>query len=112
MTVSRSRGIVTSMFRRLCSRAPRMMRASSAIARESCFGVPSDSRESLLREPLGLAKAGAHRTPHQGRDYIRASRLCLLDLYRMPHTDAVVVLTTVATPDEGVALVRALLERR
>ena len=30
----------------------------------------------------------------------------------MPHTDAVVVLTTVATPDEGVALVRALLERR
>ncbi len=30
----------------------------------------------------------------------------------MPHTDAVVVLTTVATADEGAALVRALLERR
>ena len=30
----------------------------------------------------------------------------------MPHVDAVVVLTTVANADEGVALVRALLERR
>lgn len=30
----------------------------------------------------------------------------------MPHTDAIVVLTTVATTDEAVALVRALLERR
>ena len=30
----------------------------------------------------------------------------------MPHTDAIVVLTTVATADEAVALVRALLERR
>jgi len=30
----------------------------------------------------------------------------------MPHTDAIVVLTTVANTDEGVALVRALLERR
>jgi periplasmic divalent cation tolerance protein len=30
----------------------------------------------------------------------------------MPHTDAVVVLTTVATEDEAVALVRALLDRR
>ena len=30
----------------------------------------------------------------------------------MPHTDAVIVLTTVATADEGVALVRALIERR
>ena len=30
----------------------------------------------------------------------------------MPHTDAVVVLTTVASADEGAALVRALLERR
>ncbi|MEO6444771.1 MAG: divalent-cation tolerance protein CutA [Gemmatimonadaceae bacterium] len=30
----------------------------------------------------------------------------------MPHTDAVVVLTTVATPEEGEKLVRALLERR
>jgi periplasmic divalent cation tolerance protein len=30
----------------------------------------------------------------------------------MSHTDAVVVLTTVATPDEAVSLVRALLERR
>src|SRR5215218_7030851 len=30
----------------------------------------------------------------------------------MPHTDAVVVMTTVATSDEAVALVRALLERR
>jgi periplasmic divalent cation tolerance protein len=30
----------------------------------------------------------------------------------MPHTDAVVVLTTVANADEGVALIRALLERR
>lgn len=30
----------------------------------------------------------------------------------MPHTDAVVLLTTVATPDEGATLVRALLDRR
>ncbi len=30
----------------------------------------------------------------------------------MPHTDAIVVLTTVANDDEGVRLVRALLERR
>ena len=30
----------------------------------------------------------------------------------MPHTDAVVVLTTVASPDEAVALIRSLLERR
>lgn len=30
----------------------------------------------------------------------------------MPHTDAITVLTTVATTDEAVALVRALLERR
>ena len=30
----------------------------------------------------------------------------------MPHTDAIVVLTTVANDDEAVRLVRALLERR
>lgn len=30
----------------------------------------------------------------------------------MPHTDAITILTTVATADEAVALVRALLERR
>lgn len=30
----------------------------------------------------------------------------------MPHTDAVVVLTTVASAEEGAKLVRALLERR
>jgi periplasmic divalent cation tolerance protein len=30
----------------------------------------------------------------------------------MPHTDAVVVLTTVATTDEAVTLVRGLLDRR
>ena len=30
----------------------------------------------------------------------------------MPHTDAIVVLTTVATADEAVALVRTLLDRR
>ena len=30
----------------------------------------------------------------------------------MPHTDALVVLTTLASADEAVALVRALLERR
>jgi periplasmic divalent cation tolerance protein len=30
----------------------------------------------------------------------------------MPHTDALVVLTTVATADEALALVRELLERR
>lgn len=30
----------------------------------------------------------------------------------MPHTDAIVVLTTVATEDEAVRLVRALLDRR
>jgi periplasmic divalent cation tolerance protein len=30
----------------------------------------------------------------------------------MPHSDALVVLTTVANPDEGVSLVRTLLERR
>ena len=31
---------------------------------------------------------------------------------QMPHTDAITILTTVATPDEAVAFVRALLERR
>ena len=31
---------------------------------------------------------------------------------RMPHTDAMVVLTTVANEQEGIALVRGLLERR
>jgi periplasmic divalent cation tolerance protein len=30
----------------------------------------------------------------------------------MPHTDAIVILTTVATAEEAVALIRALLERR
>lgn len=30
----------------------------------------------------------------------------------MPHTDAVVVLTTIASGDEAVALIRALLDRR
>jgi periplasmic divalent cation tolerance protein len=30
----------------------------------------------------------------------------------MPHTDAIVVLTTVATEDEAVRLIRALLDRR
>ena len=30
----------------------------------------------------------------------------------MPHTDAVVVMTTVANPDEAVTLVRTLLDRR
>src|SRR3954468_5495654 len=30
----------------------------------------------------------------------------------MPHTDAIVVITTVATEDEAVRLVRALLDRR
>ncbi len=30
----------------------------------------------------------------------------------MPHTDAIVVLTTVASDEEGVRLVRALLDRR
>jgi periplasmic divalent cation tolerance protein len=30
----------------------------------------------------------------------------------MPHTDAITVLTTVASPDEAAALVRGLLERR
>src|SRR4249919_1711648 len=78
-TVSLSRGIVTSMLRRLCSRAPRTMRASSAIARESCG---SDRGETSR--------------------YIRS----------MPHTDAIVVLTTVASDEEAVKLVRELLERR
>lgn len=36
----------------------------------------------------------------------------LLFRKHMPHTDAITVLTTVATPDEAVAFVRALLERR
>ncbi|HEX9562537.1 MAG TPA: divalent-cation tolerance protein CutA [Gemmatimonadaceae bacterium] len=30
----------------------------------------------------------------------------------MPHTDAVVVLSTVANPEEGATLIRALLDRR
>jgi periplasmic divalent cation tolerance protein len=30
----------------------------------------------------------------------------------MPHTDAIVVMTTIATEDEGVKLVRELLDRR
>src|SRR5581483_8880110 len=78
-TVSLSRGIVTSMLRRLCSRAPRTMRASSAIAWESC----RPDRVETSR-------------------YIRS----------MPQTDAIVVLTTVASDEEAVTFVRALLERR
>jgi periplasmic divalent cation tolerance protein len=35
-----------------------------------------------------------------------------LTAFNMAHTDAVVVMTTVATADEAVALVQALLERR
>jgi len=34
------------------------------------------------------------------------------DLPPMPHTDAIVVMTTLASTDEAVKLVRALLERR
>src|SRR5215470_12984749 len=78
-TVSLSRGIVTSMFRRLCSRAPRTMRASSAIAWESCGPEPRETSR-----------------------YIRS----------MPHTDAIVVLTTVASDEEAATFVRALLDRR
>src|SRR5688572_18894183 len=80
MTVSWSRGMLTSMFLRLCSRAPRTNSASSAIARVSWT---------------------ASRAYTSGR-YIRL----------MPHTDATVVLTTVANDDEAVKLVRTLLERR
>src|SRR6476661_8476420 len=79
ITVSWSRGIVTSMFRRLCSRAPRTISESSAIAWESC-----------------------------GRDRPQTSRY----IPPMPHTDAIVVLTTVASDEEAVKLVRTLLERR
>src|SRR5215471_18159201 len=78
-TVSLSRGIVTSMFRRLCSRAPRTMRASSAIARESCGPDRCETRS----------------------------------LYSvMPHTDAIIVLSTLASDEEAVTFVRALLDRR
>jgi periplasmic divalent cation tolerance protein len=44
----------------------------------------------------------------------RASRSFLAphDLPPMPHTDAIVVMTTLASTDEAVKLVRALLERR
>src|SRR6185503_12174586 len=80
MTVSLSRGMETSMFLRLCSRAPRTNSASSAIARVSWKAERADSSR-----------------------YIPA---------RMPHTDAVVVLTTVANEDEAVQLVRTLLDRR
>src|SRR4051794_25880151 len=79
MTVSWSRGMVTSMFRRLCSRAPRTTSASSAIAWESC-----------------------------GSDRGETSRY----IHAMPRTDAMVVLTTVASDEEAVTFVRALLDRR
>src|SRR5882672_9631633 len=78
-TVSLSRGIVTSIFRKLCSLAPRTISESSAIARENCG---SDRGETSR--------------------YIRS----------MPHTDAMVVLTTVASDEEAVKLVRELLDRR
>src|SRR3954466_3894368 len=68
------------MLRRLCSRAPRTISASSAIASESCGADRADSRS--------------------------------LYCGTMPHTDAIVVLTTGASDEEAVKFVRTLLERR
>src|SRR5215207_7071627 len=64
MTVRRSRGIVTSTLRRLCSRAPRTMSASSAITRESSLqdrGETSQPWRALdypaAPRPTGLASS-------------------------------------------------------
>src|ERR1051325_1946686 len=82
MTVSLSRGIETSMFLRLCSRAPRINSESSAITSESS---PTASGQT------------SHRV--RALDWVM-------------HTDATVVLTTVSSDDEAVKLVRALLDKR
>src|SRR4051812_8219764 len=87
MTVSRSRGMETLMFLRLCSRAPRTNSASSAIAGVSWKPERDETSRYIPISPPRLP------TP-------------------MPHTDAVVVLTTVANEDEAVQLVRTLLDRR
>src|SRR6185437_14865481 len=71
--VNRSRGIVTSMFRRLCSRAPRTIRASSAIARESC---ERDRRETSRY----IARHAAHRCDR--RAHHRCVRRGARSLYR------------------------------
>jgi periplasmic divalent cation tolerance protein len=58
--------------------------------------VWSGARELPLADPAGRAR--------------RLDACTALTL--MPHTDAITILTTVATADEAVTLVRALLERR
>src|SRR5687768_4141870 len=94
MTVSLSRGMLTSTFLRLCSRAPRTNSASSAIARVSWMAGTVDSSDGTI-----LVNPSGSRFPTPGS-------------LPFMHTDATVVLTTVANDDEAVKLVRTLLDRR
>src|ERR1700691_2675804 len=101
MTVRRSRGMVTSRLRRLCSRAPRTISDSSGIIGESSSAPAPEARaryHSGRRNPqIALPSARLPRPRCTGT---------------MAHTDALVVLTTVANADEAVKLMRALLDRR
>ena len=76
MTVSRSRGIETSRFLRLCSRAPRMIRASSAIACESWpigRGETSRGVAALCYGNLSIPRHAPHRR-HRCPDHGRLRR--------------------------------------
>src|SRR4030088_2605898 len=105
MTVSRSRGMVTSTLRRLCSRAPRTINASSAITRvnslpdrgETSHGSRALDYPDAARE-MRLSRSPFHRLATPSSD--------------MPHTDAIVIMTTLASAEEAVKLVQTLLERR
>src|SRR5690348_15723455 len=112
MTVSRSRGIVTSTFFRLCSRAPRMTSASSFIAGESCGVCSGKTRQPVsARSPqraLQLRDLGQRRVVRvrpRGVRYVHWSHAFTVPHEEvMPHTDAMVVLTTVANEQEGIKL--------
>src|SRR5688572_8267409 len=112
MTVSLSRGMVTSMFLRLCARAPRTMRASSAITR---VRSPPGARQTSGR--IGESSGGALAATGGGGPALR--RACPRERARrlpvpaaaMPDA-TVVVLTTLASEEEAVPFVRTLLDLR
>ena len=70
-------------------------------------GVPRLAEPGTRTPESGTSPIPSGRTQHPFR-----LRRLPVPRPRMPHTDAVVVLTTVATSDEAVQLVRSLLERR
>src|SRR4028119_536129 len=101
MTVSLSRGIVTSMFLRLCSRAPRTTRASSDTGRDRARGR-GGTRESCPPPGLDTSRRIGKSSGHGGEVADASGE----------RTDVVVVLTTVGSEDAAAAFVGALLEQR